>query len=255
MSTLGPRMQKIRQKELGKLGPIEDSYDKFKEGTASDKVRIINLRPDIALGAAAGKEMEEVQFRIYFILLASLILAILTTVSYTTIDEENKLKEYLVAAFSISWFLFISFIFLLFNATRLLHIILFGIVLALCSTVYEKLDREEPSINRETQNIVMAGTVFAGIAASILLYYYFTSRKEEELIELKTGETIRRRNAEITKLIKTAYKEGKEEGEKERSQKGMVYESIGQKAIEKYLASPAPKKTDERKSKKSKKSS
>jgi len=242
MSTLGPRMQKLRQSELGKLGPIEDSYDKFKEGSASEKVKIIRLRPDVALGAAAGREIEEVQFRIYFIILSSLILAILTTVSYNTIKGESHLKEYLVAAFSISWFIFVSFIFLLFDATRLLHIILFGVVLGLCGAVNGKLDVEEPQENKTTENIITAGTIFAGIAVAILVYYYFTSRKEEELVELKTGETIRKRNAEITKLIKTAFDQGKEEAQKDFNTRGDVYGKVGQKAIEKYITGGGEKK-------------
>ncbi len=211
----GPRLQGLREKESLEIGRSNFTYDDFKNGTPEAKVKILTARPDIALGKAAGRELEDVQYRIYFIILSSLIVAILTTVSYTTIKGEHKLGEYLVAAFSISWFIVISFLFLLFDATRLLHIIFFGVVLGLISNVYNQLDKEEPAENKQTQNIITATAVFAGGTSMVLLYYYLTSRKDDELMELKTKEKIRRRNEDISNLVAEAKKEAKKEAKEE----------------------------------------
>ena len=231
----GPRLAQLRDKEKTELGKINYNYEDFKNGTPSEKVNIISVRPDIALGKAAGRDFEDVQYRIYFIILASLIVAILTTVSYTTIKGEHKLGEYLVAAFSISWFIFVSFIFLLFDATRLLHIIFFAVVLGLISNVYHELDKEEPAENKETQNILTATAVFAGGSIIVLLYYYLTSRKEEELVELKTREKLRQRNEDIAKLIKEAEKKSLEEHKQKLDEKYAGYEELNKRVIDRLI--------------------
>lgn len=164
------------------------------------------FRPDVALGLSAGSDIEDVQFRIGMIIVASLIVAILSTVAYTQLKDETKLSHYLVAAFSISWFLFASFIFLLFNQTRLLHIIFFGIVIALCSVVYTNIDREEPIVNKTSYNLALATMVFGAVCFVVLLYYWLTSRKEEEIIELKTTEKLKKREEEVNKRIREEVK-------------------------------------------------
>lgn len=236
----GPRLQKLRDKQNLELGKINYTYEDFKDGTPKTKVKILEVRPDIALGSTAGKDFEDVQNRIYFILATTLMVAILTTVSYYTLKGDDKISEYLVASFSISWFLFISFIFLLFNATRLLHIIFFAVIIGLSSNVYHVLDKETPQINKETQNIVMAATVFAGAAVTLLIYYYLVSRKEEELIEIKSKEKLRLRNEELTKLVAEAKKAGKEEAIKEYE--SSFQNKLGQKAIGRIFATPKKKK-------------
>ena len=237
----GPRMENQKFKERMELGRTNYTYDDFKNGTPGAKIKILTARPDIALGKAAGKDIEEVQFRIYFIILASLIVAILTTVSYTTLTNEHKMGEYLVAAFSISWFIFISFIFLLFDATRLLHIIFFGVILGLISNVYHVLDKEEPIQNKKTQNIITATTVFAGAATIVLLYYYLTSRKEDELVELKTKEKMRQHNEDIAKLVKKAKDQSKEEIKEEFKEKYRGVDDINTRVINKFLTAQTKK--------------
>lgn len=244
---LGPRAQGLREKESLELGRTNFTYDDFKNGTPETKVKILTVRPDIALGKAAGREFEDVQYRIYFVILSSLIIAILTTISYSTIKDENKLREYIVAAFTISWFIFISFIFLLFDATRLLHIIFLTVVLGLISNVNTVLDNEEPSINKQTENIITATIVFVAAAILVLLYYYLTSRKEDELMELKTKEKLRQRNEDISKLVKEAKREAKEEVKNEFKEKYKGVEELNVRVIDKFLSSQSKKKPTEKK--------
>jgi hypothetical protein len=231
----GPRLQGLREKESLELGRTDFTYKDFENGTPKAKVQMLSVRPDIALGKAAGRELSDVQYRIYFIILSSLIVAILTTVSYTTITGEHKLGEYLVAAFSISWFIFVSFLFLLFDATRLLHIIFFVVVLGLISNVYHELDKEEPAQNKKTQNIITATTVFAAGAALVLLYYYLTSRKEDELLELKTKEKLRQRNEDITKLVKEAEKKSLKDVKQELKERYEGYEQLNKDIIDRLI--------------------
>ena len=223
MDTSKSKMAKLRGKEISSIRGVKykklesTNYDDFINGTPAEKVKILDLRPDIALGPAAGKEFEEVQFRIGALIVSSLIVAILTTVAYTTFDEDNANKQYLVAAFSISWFLFISFIFLLFNATRLLHIIFFIVVLALISAVYDHLEKENKQ--GTTKNIITATEVFIGAIIIVLLYYYLVSRKEEELIELRDSQKLREFNNYTKELVTKARELERSKLEKEFEKK------------------------------------
>ena len=208
MAELGPRMKKLKVKELSSIrgirykNPESINYEDFENASPVEKVKILDIRPDIALGKSAGKEFQQVQLRIYFIILSSLIVAILGTVAYSSFDDDSNKKEYLVAASSISWFLFISFIFLLFNATRLLHIVLFIIIIILFSMVYDFLDKNNKL--EKTRNIILAAEVFIAFVIIILLYYYLTSRKEDELIELKDAQNLRNFNNYTKDLVTKA---------------------------------------------------
>ena len=61
----GPRVQGLREKESLELNRSNFTYEDFKNGTPEAKVKILSIRPDIALGKAAGRDLEDVQYRIY----------------------------------------------------------------------------------------------------------------------------------------------------------------------------------------------
>jgi hypothetical protein len=203
-------------------------------------------KPDIALGLSAGKDIEDVRYNVGIIILFSLITGILSTIAYALLNDETKEREILVAVFSVSWFVLISFIFLLFNQTRLLHIIFFSVILVLSGIVYGSLKD-----NDTVKNLLLATIVFACIPTFILVRYWAGSRKEEEIIELKTEERLRKREDEIKQIIKMAKEEGAKEMEEKLSKKYMLQEQIGEKAIEKFLAGRAGGEGKKKKSKKS----
>ena len=64
----GPRLQTLREKESLELGRTDFTYKDFEKGTPRAKVEMLSIRPDIALGKAAGRDLEDIQYRIYFII-------------------------------------------------------------------------------------------------------------------------------------------------------------------------------------------
>lgn len=143
------------------------------------------MKPDIALGTSVGPDAQNIINRILLIIFGSLVLGIISTLAWYYVEGGKKNEQILIAVFSISWFMFVSFLFLLFEKTRTLHIVSFFTLLCLCSAVqddYIKNDKTETKGGK----LLTASTCLAGIVGLLLLFSYVTSRKEEELYELKT---------------------------------------------------------------------
>ena len=172
------------------------------EGSALKKFS----RPDLALGVGAGRNIESTYLPILSILIGSLIAGILSVVALSTYNFRDRLDEnLLIAMTAIAWFVFVNFIFLLIQQTRILNMLLFLAVIIIAFKIQSD-NRHETGLS----NLMTATGVLAAIPFVILLRYWF-SDYSIEIAEIRTAEQIRKygvaEKAKITKYVEKALKE------------------------------------------------
>jgi len=191
------------------------------------------INPMASLGKVAGKNFHENSLTISLILLFTLIVAIITTVMFVYMEEDendnNVNRQLILAAMAVSWFVFLNFIFLLFEMTRLFNILLFTALVTLIATATTNLDQTSPP-----SKLGISGIVFATIPLIILTYYYFLS-EGDEVVQLKTLERERKEAEERKKAFNEAVKE-KEEAIKKKLTEDVTSETgIRQKIGQAYI--------------------
>ena len=164
------------------------------------------MKPDIALGAAVGPDAAPLLNRLMLIIFGSLTMGILSTLAWHYAEGGRINEQILVAVFSISWFIFVSFLFLLFGRTRLLHIVSFFVLLILCAYVQDSYTGDKLTGTTGSQ-ILTATTILAALIGFLLLVSYASSRKEEELYELKTKIQSGKEQHELMRLMETHVNE------------------------------------------------
>lgn len=208
-------LKDMREKEI-----LEQRLKRHFHPSFSKKV-ISWMKPDLALGISAGADATPVMNRILIILFGSLITGILSTLAWHYVEGSKVNEQILVAVFSISWFLFVSFLFLLFGRTRLLHILSFFTLLCLCGYVQDNYTEEKKS-NTTGGKLLLATTCTSAVVGMLLLFSFATSRKDEELYELRNEIKKNREMSEHKKLMQDYIKEQllKERLEMEEELKG-----------------------------------
>jgi hypothetical protein len=170
------------------------STRKFKEKVYETKDvedKFLNLIfPKEALGGYVDEEAKESGIILTIIILFLIICGIVSSVTYLSvsgqhnIDEETKAFTLLPVIFS--WVLLLSFIFLLFSATRLFHILLFVALISSAGYSVKKL-----SLNTD-KNTTITTIVLASICLAILFYYFTLSRTVTDSLEYREKERILR---------------------------------------------------------------
>lgn len=184
--------------------------------------RVISwMKPDLALGVSIGPDASQSINRIMIILFGSLLMGIISTLAWYYVEGDKVNEQILVAVFSISWFIFVSFLFLLFERTRLLHILSFLTLLLLCGYVQDDYAKKKKS---ETTGgkLLLATTLIAAIVGFLLLMSFATSRKEEELYQMKSEIQSLKQQKATMKVMQDHVKEQiiKERMELEEELKG-----------------------------------
>lgn len=236
------RLQKVRERD--RLGY---SIVKDKNNTpylASNNALYNKLTGKEILGSS-GEDFEEVRWKLGIIIISSLVIGIISTVGYqnyedSTIDtsENQTIREIMVAILSISWFLFITFVFLLFSQGRLMYILFFITVTALAlisNSIIENQMIKGDSRNRKIHEILISMAILAIVTACILSYYWVISKGESEILELKSQEKLRKQNELFAKEIAEQKKLVKEATKAEYEEKLKSKDEIGAKAIDLLL--------------------
>jgi hypothetical protein len=178
------------------------------------------MKPDLALGMATGADAGPVFNKIMLILFGSLLMGIISTLAWHYAEGGQVNEQILVAVFSISWFIFVSFLFLLFGRTRLLHILSFLTLILLCGYVQDDYTKTK-KMNTPGGNLLLVTTIIAALVGFLLLLSFATSRKDEELYELKTQI---KENEEKKKIIKLLENQVKIEMVREKQEMDLEFE-------------------------------
>jgi len=163
------------------------------------------INPQTSLGKRATTDFEEHSLTISLILVFTLVIGIISIFMYQeTIkdgsDVGRKEQHEVLTALVISWFIFTNFFFLIFGATRLLHLLLFIAILALIGDSLANIDK-----NSKAASLGMAIIGLATIPLSVLLYFYVYS-DSDEITKIKTLENERLRKEKFAALIEQKCK-------------------------------------------------
>lgn len=213
------------------------------------------INPQKSLGGKASTFFEVQSTDISVILIFTLIAGIISIFMYRKLLDDqtaNKTEEHLVlAALVILWFAFINFFFLVFDATKLLNILLFMTIIILIGYALSKIGTDN-----EAGKLGISLLVFAIIPFSILLYY-FTTSDSDELRKIKTLENERLRKEKFAALIEQKCKVREEKAVKALESKYREEYGIRQRISESVLESfesgrfsstgKSKKKTDKKK--------
>ena len=183
---------------------------KIYEDTSNFEDRLANIiHPQSVFGGYVEEEFESNYYKIFFTILFTLIVGILSTITYSDIKDNNDITSNIVVAIaSISWFVFISFIFLLFSATRFLHICMFISLIILSSFALNNLENHN-------KDMMIAILVFSSLGFLILSYYYTLSKTRTDVQTLRKEAKFRKDEEKIQERIIKAQEEAiKEEMKK-----------------------------------------
>lgn len=153
--------------------------------------RFFNLIfPQQALGSYVDDEAKESGFILTTLIVSLAICGILTTLTHLDVLNQaavaQKTKNETLIATVFSWTLAVSFLFLLFGATKLFHIcLLVGLVVTSALSI--------GGLQQSTdKNMLIAATVFASVSLAILFYYLTLSRTVTDSIEYREKERLAR---------------------------------------------------------------
>ena len=203
---------------------------KLEDNIVPDKLtRIINdINPEISLGEKAGRDFQERSLTISSILIFSLLIAILSTILVFYIEEERN-KNLIISVMSISWFVFLNFSFLIFEATKLFNILLFIALLTLIATAVSDMDQ-----NSTQAKLGISIMVLIILPLTVLSYFYMGSTSRA-IIELKDAAKIKRIEEEREKFIKKYEKIYKEQVKKELLEDITSQEGIKRRVADAYI--------------------
>lgn len=144
--------------------------------------------PQQALGSYVDDEASESGFILTVIILFLLICGIMSTLVYLNIlpqgNVQQKTKNLILISSIFSWTLFLSFMFLLFSASRLLHIALLVGLLSVSSLSLKDLK------SKDDKDMTLAIIIFASVTLAILFYYFTLSRTVTDSIEYREKERL-----------------------------------------------------------------
>ena len=232
------RVQKLKEsdrlKTYGKV-TVPDSYS----GGPPLQPRKRLLRPEVGLGSSVDVYDEYINYKIAAIIIGVLTVAILSTIAYEEyekLDDANKHTRILISYISgISWTVLVIFMFLIFNASRLLNIVIFIFILIL-STIAFNRTYSQGGDTKSVQGLLIAIISLASLIILVLAYYAMTSLKEQEILEIRTQERIRKQNEEIKNLIDKVKEDTKIKFAEDYNQQKAKQLEIADKAIETFLS-------------------
>ena len=233
----GPELRKFRSRI--EPGPITKFFNA--------------INPAVALGKTAGKDFHENSLTISIILIFSLTVAIISTVMFFEMlgNTPTKDQHMIISVAAVSWFVFLNFSFLVFEATRMFNVLLFVFIVTMTGVALGDIDQ-----NSTAGILGISIIAIAIIPLTILLYYYFVS-EGDDVVMLKTLEREKRMKEEAKIMLEAALKK-REDQVKERLKEDVTSEiGIRSRIASAYIdqlidAAKKPKKKEGEKDKKEK---
>jgi hypothetical protein len=205
------------------------------------------INPQTSLGKIAGKDFHEQSLTISLILLFTLTVAIISTVMFFKMEEfqvRPRDLQIIVAVAAISWFVFLNFTFLVFEATRMFNVLLFVFIVTLTGIVVSNLPQE-----RVDAILGITVIALATIPLVILMYFYFAS-EGEEVVMLKTLERERKQKEASDKAIRDTIKiteaKVKEQLKEDVTSETGIRSKIAQAYIDQLIDAAKKPKKDEK---------
>jgi len=166
------------------------------------------IYPQKALGEYLPEDARENGYVLVFVILLTVVGGILSVLVYEDLNsDEDADKQTLnmsIAIMSIFWIVFVSFIFLLFGATRFFHIVLFITTIVLSSLVLEKVEGT-------SHGMTIAVLVISSILFLTLSYYLTLSRTTGDVRHLREKERLLRKDEKYNRKIETLRDRHEEE--------------------------------------------
>lgn len=247
MSNPNSRIEKLRQRERIKAyGKISKYPEYEKSGAAIKKPSVI--KADIALGKNVSITDDYIYYKLAAIIICTIttgVLATLASVEYGGTENNSKSIRILLDYIGpISWTVLVIFVFLIFDAPRLLNILLVLTIVILAGVGYNQINREREKDTIENdrkkkktvESLLIATMAVAAVTAGILAYYAVMGRGNQELLALRTQENIRKQDENIQKLIKQASNKAREDYEQEYRDRNYKQQEIADKAMDLFLS-------------------
>ena len=225
MTTLGPKTSAILTKKYVNKGLIgegitadklQETYDKIDKINSNivknlnKRENIIKKHPELVLGNFESKTKDNISF--YFIFLF-LIIGILSTISYFTYYKKTNsdiaIRNLLVAVMSISYVVFLNYIALLYNMSRLLYLLLLILIITISIFIVSK--KKDKTVDILSTII----TILSFIPVFVSFYYFIKELIYKEDINKKKIEEETKRIIEAKALLEIAEKKGIKKGKEE----------------------------------------
>jgi len=175
--------------------------------------------PELAFGKEYISSNTNVEYKIAIFLFFILTIAILATVGFLQVRNLDDFKienNIFITIMSVSWFAFITMLFLVFDKTRELNITLFVLIVILSGYLTSRLNSElitsdQQKTTAHANNISIAVNVLCGILLLYLLYYYARKDPIEEILDLRKEKEDRIKKEKLIDQIRKAQKEAVEQ--------------------------------------------
>ncbi len=150
--------------------------------------------PQRALGKYVDEEMSESVWVVTYLIASFCTVLILGILLQSKIgNEKGEVSAMTSATMVLTAVLFASFIYVVFDATKLFHI---SILIALLATSGLGLkhmneytpDPEEEEINKTSKDMMLAIIILSAVSLAILSYYYIISRTVTDSTEIRERE-------------------------------------------------------------------
>lgn len=143
--------------------------------------------PQRALGKYVDEEMAESSLIISYLVVSMCIVFIL---SILLLDRNwsltGKISSLTTAVMVISTVIFVSFIYAVFDATKLFHISLLIALVTIGGLLLKQM--EESDIDKADKDMITAIIVFSALTLAILIYYWIISRTVTDATEYREKE-------------------------------------------------------------------
>jgi len=170
--------------------------------TSFNEDKLANLiYPQQALGPYVDEDMSESVFSLLTIIISCTILVIMSTITYQGVTgDDGYIPEMAATVMSLSWVLFVSFLFLTFGATRVFHITVLIGLLVVSGYLYSEMNKSD-TVDNVYKNMAITILVFTSIVLMILFYYLIISRTVSDSKEYREKERLQRFNNKYNEKV------------------------------------------------------
>lgn len=147
--------------------------------------------PQRALGKYVDEEMSESILVLTYLVISMCVVFILSLLLFDRMGSgKGNISTLSAAVMVISIVIFVSFIYTIFDATKLFHISLLIALVTIVGIFIKHLNEasDEDMISRVDKNMAITIVVFSSLALAILLYYWILSRTVTDSTEYREKE-------------------------------------------------------------------
>lgn len=150
--------------------------------------------PQRALGKYVDEEMSESMWTLIYLVSSMCTVFILGLLLFDRVGSGHKSVSTLASAgMVISIVIFVSFIYTIFDATKMFHLSLLVALVTIMGLLLKEMDdyvpeEDESNITRVDKDMVIAILVLGSVTLTILLYYWLLSRTVTDATEYREKE-------------------------------------------------------------------